>query len=836
MDSASTRPANRILRFALVGASGVLLHTLILWLAVDGIGAHYGFASIISIEVATLSNYFLNRMWTWNDQNKAKWSLVNYHGITAIGALIQWVVMVALVESTGIHYLLGSFIGVLIAFAWNFTANDKLTFGNNPELARRVGIYTISGALHLLVAILWTQPWDAYVFQQSVRDFLLHGLTPYEVTVAQPAYIYQGLGEPGMASWYAYPPLAFLTMLGSYGPFLGAEPWLARLLIKLPLIASSLAMAYLAGKIAKKHQARVEAALLLNPLTILIAAGWGQLEPMMMVFLLLMFLALRKDRYGRAGAAFGAAVLVKIFPLYLAPLLMIAMLRRDGFKAFAKFTAFAAGVIGSISLPFFLHEPHGFYQAVLGMHMDRPPGHFSPTAYLYEALPFLFPGLAPHKTTLGEVLGGISFVVMVSLIIVIAFASLARAPTQRQLYKWSAWTAIGTLVAGKVLNEQYLILPLVLLAIQGLHRGAKYTQLFWAMAWTISIAAIIDSVHFIRFMPHDITESVFGMNSAELTHAFAEMLGTTTATLMPASRVLAALLTFPLLWMLLKELKKPLKLGLLILPEGASKAPVVAGIFVVISTLVVPTFAGTQALQDEPQVSEATYAYYRTDWYNPFVNPDEPAGNWEGIQEIPLDGFYTVTANKIRSDFEALQAGGINEVIIQLRPEFILPAERAYEVASELGMNTAWSIKGTRTPVMDWEELSATTTIFVQEKQAIFLEVDDIGAWHQNEWQPVVLTDWGDINVWGTTVAASMHGYHAMPAQGLYVLPWNDFGRWGGVEPTKSAPETFDLKPIRQASTPPKDPAHGDVKQSEPKTPATDAPEAPAPTEPEAKP
>lgn len=779
-ENGTRAPLSRALPFALVGASGVLLHTLALWIEVEFFGFHYGFASLVSIEIATLSNYFLNRNWTWHDKD-VPFSLVNYHAVTAVGALVQWLVMIFMVETFGTHYLVASFAGVITAFGWNFYANNKLTFGENPVLSRRIALYALALFIQILVALVWTQPWDSYVFQQSVRDFIQTGLTPYQVSSQQPQYIFQGYGEPGIAQWYAYPPLAFIAMLFSYGPFLNAEPWLARILIKVPFIISTLFMAYLAGKLVPKHQIKVETALLLNPLTIMIAAGWGQLEPMMLVFLLLMFLALKRDHYGMAGLAFGAAVLVKVFPLYLAPLLMITIVRRDGWKQFAKFFASASIIIAAVCLPFFIGDPSGFYHAVFGMHFGRPPANFAPLALLYQVLPRLFDGLS--QASLAPMLSVLGFFGLALSILLAAYVSTKKQPTQTSLYQFSSLTIVGALLFGKVLNEQYFLMITALLALQGLQAKRESTRLFWVTSWLVASAGIIGNLHFIRFMPPDIAMAIFGQTTQHITFEIARYFGTTEATLMPISRVLAGIIVLPLLWFMARYMAPMAKFSLRQTKGAKTYAAVIGATLLFSSTFLIPGITPQSTPEVDPG-HESNYAYYRTNWSNPLVNPDEKNGNWEGINVKPLDGFYTVTSHKIQSDFETLAELGVAGIIIQLDPEYPLAAEKAESIAHSLGLQTAWSVKGDGNPqLLHWQEQS---TIKVGGKPAIFLEVDDILDWQNPEWQPIVLTPWGDVNVWGTSMAASMWGY-AESAE-LNIMPWNDFGRWGGVEPTEQVP------------------------------------------------
>jgi putative flippase GtrA len=129
----------RFVRFCIVGASGVLINLLVLWLARE-----YLFASLtpprlrlnaaltLAIAVATLSNFLWNRYWTWRDRHRAGGAraLAGQFGQYALAVLVGSGVQFLLTNllSTYMYYLLANLIAIGAAAGVNFALNNIWTF------------------------------------------------------------------------------------------------------------------------------------------------------------------------------------------------------------------------------------------------------------------------------------------------------------------------------------------------------------------------------------------------------------------------------------------------------------------------------------------------------------------------------------------------------------------------------------------------------------------------------------------------------------------------------------------------------------------------------------
>lgn len=159
----------RFLKFAAVGASGVVVNLSLLSLAIHLLDLRSTAASAVAIQGSILSNFFINERWTFADQRHGAWPtrLARFQLVSLFGAAIQFTVFVcgnlfalALLSDTGAlaHYFaaapeaaglleryvlqpivhppeVGGWVypsqlaGIAFATAWNFLANLRWTWG-----------------------------------------------------------------------------------------------------------------------------------------------------------------------------------------------------------------------------------------------------------------------------------------------------------------------------------------------------------------------------------------------------------------------------------------------------------------------------------------------------------------------------------------------------------------------------------------------------------------------------------------------------------------------------------------------------------------------------------
>jgi putative flippase GtrA len=140
----------RLARFALVGASGVLVNTAVLSLLVELVGLNPLAAGGLATEAAILSNFALNDRWTFGGARRGvawPWRALRYNLVAGGGLLISIGVLAALMQGPGLYYLFANVFAIGAGFLWNYTGSAWFASrsGRSSSMARRSPSPTGSG-------------------------------------------------------------------------------------------------------------------------------------------------------------------------------------------------------------------------------------------------------------------------------------------------------------------------------------------------------------------------------------------------------------------------------------------------------------------------------------------------------------------------------------------------------------------------------------------------------------------------------------------------------------------------------------------------------------------
>lgn len=127
----------RLVRFGLVGLSGVFVNLGLLWVFADAIDLNDVLASAIAIELSIVWNFFLNNAWTFRDKNEGAAAgfgarLFRYNLVSLVGLGIQLATFIVLknafmqmfhLTDVGIWKYPAQLAGIAIAMGWNFLSN-----------------------------------------------------------------------------------------------------------------------------------------------------------------------------------------------------------------------------------------------------------------------------------------------------------------------------------------------------------------------------------------------------------------------------------------------------------------------------------------------------------------------------------------------------------------------------------------------------------------------------------------------------------------------------------------------------------------------------------------
>ena len=120
-------------RFYTVGASGLLVNYIAsLLFNMLAPNMWYLYSTVFGILISMTSNFFLNKVWTFEDREftmkKTGIQLAMFIGFSSLGAIIQLLLVYALVENHNLEYPSSLILAVAAASVGNFLLNKKWTF------------------------------------------------------------------------------------------------------------------------------------------------------------------------------------------------------------------------------------------------------------------------------------------------------------------------------------------------------------------------------------------------------------------------------------------------------------------------------------------------------------------------------------------------------------------------------------------------------------------------------------------------------------------------------------------------------------------------------------
>lgn len=115
----------RIVKFAIVGASGVGVNMLVFYILTHLLGITPFISGIVAIECAVLNNFTWNDIWTFRDRRHGGVlsRLLKYHAAVALGVVVNYLTMAVLVL-LGWAYLLAHFTGIIAGFITNYICGE----------------------------------------------------------------------------------------------------------------------------------------------------------------------------------------------------------------------------------------------------------------------------------------------------------------------------------------------------------------------------------------------------------------------------------------------------------------------------------------------------------------------------------------------------------------------------------------------------------------------------------------------------------------------------------------------------------------------------------------
>lgn len=112
---------SQFFKFGVVGVIAFIVDYLSLYLLTEFLNVYYLISSIISFLLSIIVNYILSIKWVFDIKKKQSFKdVIVFTLLSAIGLLINLLVMYLSVEVFKIHYMIGKLMATFIVMIWNF--------------------------------------------------------------------------------------------------------------------------------------------------------------------------------------------------------------------------------------------------------------------------------------------------------------------------------------------------------------------------------------------------------------------------------------------------------------------------------------------------------------------------------------------------------------------------------------------------------------------------------------------------------------------------------------------------------------------------------------------
>jgi dolichol-phosphate mannosyltransferase len=184
MDRLKALPVPRVLKFAIVGASGVVVNVGMLWLLHGVLDVRIELAALLAIELSILSNFLINDAWTFRDErNRTFWMRAfGAHTGSVLAVAINYALLIVLNKQLDVYYLAAALLSIAAGAGVNYSVSALWTWRPAAPALRAVERREDSGKV---VVVVPTYNEAANI--QSVIDRVLALGPQYELLVVDDA-------------------------------------------------------------------------------------------------------------------------------------------------------------------------------------------------------------------------------------------------------------------------------------------------------------------------------------------------------------------------------------------------------------------------------------------------------------------------------------------------------------------------------------------------------------------------------------------------------------------------------------------------------------------------
>ena len=124
----------RVLKFALVGLSGLILGELLLWALTSPLGLYYLASAAIATEISIINNFVWNEVWTFRDKRRGDLlsvlkRLAKFNALRVLTVILTVALTAFFTEVLKVLYLVSFVVAVILAFAINYLVSSYSIWG-----------------------------------------------------------------------------------------------------------------------------------------------------------------------------------------------------------------------------------------------------------------------------------------------------------------------------------------------------------------------------------------------------------------------------------------------------------------------------------------------------------------------------------------------------------------------------------------------------------------------------------------------------------------------------------------------------------------------------------
>ncbi|RIJ43103.1 GtrA family protein [Pontibacter oryzae] len=119
----------KFFKFGVVGFSGLVLDFGVTFLAKEVLRWNKYVANSLGFLLASASNYYLNRIWTFHSSDpEIGWQFSKFLIVALIGLLLNNLIIYLLTDRLRLNFYIAKFCAIVLVFFWNFSINYLYTF------------------------------------------------------------------------------------------------------------------------------------------------------------------------------------------------------------------------------------------------------------------------------------------------------------------------------------------------------------------------------------------------------------------------------------------------------------------------------------------------------------------------------------------------------------------------------------------------------------------------------------------------------------------------------------------------------------------------------------